>query len=314
MITYLETNIPSTRMPISEIFDAAEEKNAVPAAFTSGEEMRDFYSQVLGIESVTVHNGEENDLITPLFDNLFILEEHIDPEEIGLIIIIDDEVSKGDRMVNLGQYLQQRYELENADVLVLSGNHCSNFEYAIWYAEKIANSPDQINVVILGVTYMVRKEQRIISSYAIMGDAAAVCVVRPDSQENGLVKVVQKHSITNGSMYKAIMSNDNTLMLFKYYLKTISGLLKKSGMKADQFTHFLLQNANPEVTVECALNSGFKREQIYQDNLTKYGHLDCIDFILNLKDVTASAASGDKFFSFGTGWAGSFICLQLEKM
>ena len=64
---------------------------------------------------------------------------------------------------------------------------------------------------------------------------------------------------------------------------------------------------------QCFSSLGFKFEQIFTEILSAFGHLDCIDLIVNLKSLlNHNLKPATRAISFGTGWAGSNIALLLE--
>lgn len=313
MIKYVDYYVPQARVTLETVFDNISGTGKLPAAFETQEDGIHFFRNVTGIQEVA-HAAEITEaeqlhiLLSRFFDSNITT-----PFETELFILIGDDRNKGDRMANLGHYLQHTFKMENADVLVLQGNHCSNVEYAVSYAENILASGNVSNIIIAAANKLLRHEDRIIGSYAIQGDGAGLVHLNADKEDGVLVH--GKHSLTKGMLYQANVNEDNSLLLCKNYMLCIAGLMKKYKLKPAFISNVIIQNANHLLVTQCLTSLGFTREQVFTDNLTAYGHLDAIDFLVNLRSLMEkSPAKNTKMISFGTGWAGSNISLYLEQV
>jgi 3-oxoacyl-[acyl-carrier-protein] synthase III len=312
MIVHLDYLIPETKVSVKTVIESMDEKD-IPTFFETKEDAISFYENVLNLKEVA-DAKEKNEL--DLFDELItknINQKTVDPSEIDLIIIIDDALQRGNRMPNFGQYIQHSYGFNKADVLILSGNHCSNIEYAITYAELMLKSEMINNILIVGINKVKHYPERVIENYAIMGDGIGI-VVLSSKNEKG-VKVNGSFSLTHGAFYEADLSKIPPILLYKNYTLCISGLLKKYKLSPSMFSEIILQNANISAILECFKSLGFKTKKMNLDHISEYGHIDCIDFIINLKRVVdKNIEKSTKIISFGNGYAGSNICLNLETL
>jgi len=316
MIKYIDCYIPEDRMSVATVFDAVEEKRRLPLSFSTKEAGVAFFSEVLQLHDVA-HAMEigETEMIARVMQP-FLEKELVKPDQVDLLLLIDDELDKGTRIRNLGHYIQHTYKFINADVLVVSGNHCSNGEYVFHYGELMLDSGRIKNMLIVAVNKLQQKEDRLIGNYAVQGDGAAIALLTNETENTGSspgVLLKGKHSVINGALYEANLDSDNSLVLCKYYISCLTGLMSKYKLKARQIDYALIQNASHLLVGQCLNSIGFKSTQIFTENLTRYGHLDCIDFLLNLKEVAGRKQEKNMhLISFGSGWAGSYIGLYME--
>lgn len=310
MIIHLDYLIPETKISVEEVIQSMDD-TTMPTFFKTKEDAISFYENILHLKDVA--DAKDRTEIH-LFDELInrnIAEKKVIPSEIDLIIVIDDALQRGTRIENFGQYIQHTYGFSKADVLVLSGNHCSNVEYAITYAELMLKSESINNILIVAANKVEQKSERVIENYAIMGDGVGIVVL--SSKEEKGIKINGSHSLTYGAFYEANLAEISPILLYKNYALCISGLLKKYKISPSIFSEIILQNANVSAILECFKSLGFKTKKMNLDHISKYGHIDCVDFIINLKRVIdKKPASETKIISFGNGYAGSNICLNLE--
>ena len=225
--------------------------------------------------------------------------------------MIDDALKRGSRMANLAQFIQYTYAFKKADVLVLSGNHCANMEYAINYGELLLKSGEITSILIIGINKVTNYADRVIGNYGVLGDAIGIVLLNSDTSAG--IKVNGGFSLTNGIFYEADIDKADPILLYKHYMICISGMLKKIKLKPSSFSEVIIQNANYFGIMECLKGLGFNANQVNLDNITKYGHMDCIDFIVNLKTILSKKPKiSTNILSFGNGTAGSNICLHLE--
>ena len=311
MINYIDYFIPEHRMSIEKVFNCLTTKTALPAAFETCEDGIAFFKNVLGLKEVPDATGmNEAEMLAPVLTRFFETNT-VEASDIQWIILIGDELDKGSRIANLGHYIQHCYKLKNSNVIVISGNHCSNMEYALIYAKGMLESDAADNVLLLAINKLYHPQDRLIGSYAVEGDAAGLIFL--SNNIDSRVNILGVHAFTNGLLHKADMNTDNSLVLCKNYMICLSGFIKKFRIDPKEFEYILIQNANHLLVTQCFNSLGFRSEQLFTDNLSAFGHLGCLDFIVNLTTVMARDLKPfSKIMSFGIGWAGSNIALSLE--
>lgn len=313
MIKYLDYYIPEYRLSLEVIFQDATEKGNLHSAFKTADEGIQFFQQTINLQTVSYAGRMKVIDMLDVLLNRFLECKIVNNTEVQLIILIADDLARSERPPNLAQYIQHTYGFSGADLLVLSGNHCANIEHAVVLGEKLLKSGTVNNILILNANKYDRNDERIVGTYAVHGDGAGIVFLNND-QKDGIV-VKGSYSYTNGILHKADMEQNSSLVLCKNYLACLSGFVKKYSLSNKHAVTILVPNANCALIGQCLNSLGFKTEQLFVENIDKYGHLDAVDFIINLKSfVSKKHADGASFFSFGTGWAGSNICLYLQTV
>jgi len=311
MINYLDYYIPEERISVESVFNSLKAETDLAAPFNTSEDGIAFFNHVLGLREVAyAADMEEVEMLKPLLTK-FLHSNIVEPSGIDWLILIGDSLNKGFRMKNLAHYIQHIYDLNNMNVVEISGNHCSNIEYALIYAKSMLDAGSANNILLVAVNKMSIPQDRLVGSYAVKGDGAGLIFLKGDTDKG--VNILGVHAFTNGLLYEADVNKMNSLVLCKNYTHCLSTFMRKFSIKPEEISHIIIQNANPLLLAQCFSSLGFKFNKIYTENLSAFGHLDCIDFIVNIKSLLKhNLALGTKVISFGTGWAGSNIAILLE--
>lgn len=312
-IQYIDYFIPEGRIGIDDIFSEASAASKMPPAFSTPQEGADFFKSTLALEMVSCSQGltEEQmlgSLLTKMID-----AKIVDCKDIDLIISIGDDQGNSQRMLNPGHYIQFKYGFVHADVMAFSGNHCANTEYAIVLAEGLLKCGKANHILVINASIFRSHADRIVGTYGVHGDAAGIVYL--NNVINDGISITGHHSYTNGILYKADVNEKMlSLVLCKNYLTCLSGFIRKFSIQPEDIVAIIVQNANYHLVSQCLQSLGFMPKLLFLENISKYGHLDSIDFIVNLKSIMESNyQEGTNFISFGAGWAGSNCCLFMQK-
>jgi 3-oxoacyl-[acyl-carrier-protein] synthase III len=198
--------------------------------------------------------------------------------------------------------------MDNAWIFNLSGNHCANIDYALTIASEIAgNNPRINNILILGNVKINDPAERLIGTYGLLSDGSGAMLL--NKQVSGW-SLKQSRILSAGRLHHVDLNRDDSLLLCKYYVRCMQELLQQAGLQPEQVAHVITQNANPLLVTQCMESIGISNNKLFTENSSRYAHMDCVDFLVNLKDLTGNLQqSTDKgnILTFGTGWAGSFI-------
>lgn len=309
-IAHIRYYIPENRVPVEDIINRVSDKH-IPAVFTSKEAYIDFIKNELKVHTIRVEElMNDREMLTNTVEQFF-TDGAAEPDEIDLIIVAQEEDQR--QQANPGQFIQYEFELANAYVLNVSGNHCANIDHALTLASHLANSNNHINnILILGNVKIANPVGRLVGTYGILSDASGAMLLKKDAK--GLC-LKDSRMLSAGRFYEVNLNRDDSLILCKYYVKTLKELLQQADVLPHQVAHIITQNANPLLTNQCLEMAGLDIEKIFTANQTKYAHLDCLDFLVNLKDLSTTIDSTKKegfILSFGTGWAGSYIASLLS--
>ncbi|CAN5680189.1 ketoacyl-ACP synthase III [soil metagenome] len=309
-IAHISYYVPENRLPVSELIKAIQRQD-LPAVFADKDAYTKFITEELNVDSIRVEDSlSDKEMLTNTVEQIF-TEGAAEPEEIDLIILAQEEDQR--QKLNLGQYIQYEFELNNAYVLNIDGNHCANIDHALTLASQVANNNEQINnVLILGNVKVNKPKDRLVGTYGLLSDGSGAMLLKKGIKGPGLKS---SRIISAGRFHDVNLDRDESLILCKYYVKTIKELLDRNNIAPDDVAHIITQNANPLLINQCLDMVGLDTEKIFTANQTKYSHLDCLDFLVNLKDLSTEIEATKNeglILSFGTGWAGSFIASFLS--
>lgn len=312
-LAYAGYYIPEESLSISDLVTRLS-TGTLPADFQEPEDFLDFAGGVLNLDAIRIcTQTDELSMATKMMDKL--LEEHpFDSTGIRLILTTF-EPGRGPRP-NLGHYVQGRYGMSNATVLNISGNHCANLDVAFDAACRhyIAGNGD---VLVLNAVKALHHDQRIIGSYGVLGDGAGAFLF---SDSEPIIERIDHLLLCNGALYAADMRMDATMIHLKYLVKGIRELLHRNDVQPSAIASILVQNANPLLVTQAVLAAGLDPEKIYTGNFGRYGHLDSLDFLVNLHTVlndnaaipSSQDGTGKLVLSIGLGWAGSYAFTLLK--
>jgi len=308
-ISYLDYYIPGEELPIGD-FLAGIDETSIPPNFKDKAAYEKFIASVLELKSIRIEPRQsEPEMVGGLLEKMFSRHE-IEPAEIDLIILAQEPPLS--RMTNLAQFIQYSYKMNRAFVMHTSGNLCTNIEVALDTACSLMDSRQDLNnILIIGAIKVEETEKRIIGTYGIFGDGAGIMLV---SRRDRKIKLLDSEILCDGSFYKVDLNTDYTTIHSQNYLTSINNLIGRNSLEDELIDKIIIQNANPLLVSQCIALAGFDNEKIFSDNFGKYGHLDCLDFLINLKDATRdNPGPGEKLIlSLGIGWAGTYVSSLLS--
>jgi len=309
-IKYIDYYIPPEQLSIERFVECIDD-DAVPGGFSGKEEYQEFINEILRLKNIRVEKKlSEIEMLDLLLADLFAKENLLPPSEIDIILVAESE-SSFPRTKNLGQYLQHRHKMDNAYVMNLSGNYCANIDFAVSTAHRLLTGDRTIrNILVVSVCKIKDLSKRIVGSYALLSDAAGIMLL---SQEDAMVTEVNNNMISNGLLYDSSLNEDNSLLHCKYYIKCLVDLLNKNGLTNRDIGCIIIQNANMLMISQCIASIGLDTGKIFHNNLGRYGHMDCLDYLVNLKDaIEGNHHKNGRILTFGTGIAGNYIASVLE--
>ncbi len=126
------------------------------------------------------------------------------------------------------------------------------------------------------------------------------------------LRLRDKVVISSARLHDVDINEDNSIVHCISYVKCISDLIKKTSINDNNIERILIQNANPLMITQCIASAGLDKNKIFTENTGKYGHMDYVDFTINLKDILDEGITDkDRYIlTFGTGHTGSYVsCL-----
>lgn len=307
----LDCYCPGDSLSVADLLTHVE-LTTLPTGFQRIADYQLFAESVLNTKAVVIEKDlDEGGMLGELLDKLF-LTEIVRPAEVDLVIMAKEAKTDFNYRHNLGQALLHQYGMTNAYVLNVSGNHCANAEVALGLADHLLKGSTSLsNILILTCTKTEHPADRIIGTYGILGDGAGLLLRR---RSGNAFQLIDQEICCNPALHIIDLNKDNSLWHAKYQSKCISTLLRRNRVEVGCIRKIVIQNANPLLIMHSLNEIGLTPEKVFDDNFGRYGHLDSVDFILNLKDLLNSGEvnSGEWVLTFNMGWAGTYICSLLS--
>jgi 3-oxoacyl-[acyl-carrier-protein] synthase III len=311
-ITYIDYYISQEELSIPDFLDAISPPD-IPKGFKDKPDYSRFIQDVLKLKSIKIETQmDEASMIGHVIEKLFDTQS-IRPEEIDIILATQEPGYL--TQPNIARMLQYKYKISNASVAHINGNHCANIEMAIHFAHSLLlSNPNLNNIMIITSNKVQSVEKRIFGSYAVVGDAAGIMIISRNSSGNAkyCLHLHDNVFISTAKLFDANVNDDNSIAHCLSYVKCISDLIKRNSITDNQIEKILIQNANPLMITQCMASAGLNKNKIFIENVGKYGHMNYVDFTINMKDILDKGISNkDRFIlTFGTGHTGSYVsCL-----
>lgn len=310
-ITYLDYYVPETELTISSFLERIE-VNSIPACFNDREEYRLFIENILDLKSIKIEEELGTaEMIGILIEKMFETQA-IDPEEIDIIILAQENDDHEGGGGNLSSYIQHRYRMKNAFIANISGNQCIDVEVALAFISSLFESRRDIaNILLMGAVKPKSLKKRIVGAYGIMGDGAGIALIRKNQPG---ISLIDQTIRSNGRFYKGFPTGpgpggDAIIQYSESYFNCISHLLESHALIDGDIEKIIIQNANPLIVSQFIPRLGLNSNKIFNANLGRYGHLNQLDFLVNLKSISRLPAidKSKYLLSLGSGWYGTFI-------
>lgn len=311
-ITYIDYYIPEEELAVTHFLEHIDVKS-MPPGFKNKQEYAMFIEGILKLKSIRVEPkldaaGMMGQLVERMFNT-----QNIKPEEIDIIMFVQEPEVIARK--NVAKYLQYEYKMNKAYTINVSGNHCANNEVALDLASSLLQQrKDLNNILVVSVSKMETLDKRVFGTFALVGDAAGLMLINNQNVGKYNLGLVDNEIISDGSFHDVNVNEDSSLIHCKSYSKCITDLVKKNSLSSEDIEKIIIPNANTLLVSQCLAAAGLDTKKIFSNNLGKYGHMDCVDFLINLRDMLDEGIVNKNryIFSFGTGSAGSYISSLLS--
>lgn len=308
-IEYLDYYVPENRVSIEEFIDNIPEE-VVLKYYLSKEKCLRYCKKDLMLKSIPVENKLKDFQTLEILLNKMFDSKVIERDEIDVIILAQEHYNYS--LENIGQYIQNKYEMNNAFVFNISGNHCNDVELAIRVSKGLMAESDEIkNILIISSSQIKDMADRLVGKICVLGDGAGIVLLKRDGEQ---FRILDTKNSTNGYFYDFKVGQDNYLHHYRYGVNLISKILERNNLNSEQIKKVIIQNINPELRINYFTRFGISREKVFIDNIGKNGHITCIDFIANLKELKDSNIlnKNDILLCLGLGLAGSYQATVLS--
>jgi len=279
-------------------FKNALPNDLIPASFVDKEDYFEFIESTIGYNFISIEEQlQELEMLQKLLERFF-ASSGSTPKNIDYLILAVEQP-----LANLGHLLLQRLGFENTKVLVISGNNCVNIEIAIDMAVKNEYFG---NSLIVSYAKHQKLEDRIFGSFALKGDGAGLVYIDDDAK----ISLVNTQVVSHGQLTNNI---ENTSMIhFKYYIKVLKDIVKHTGVNREDIAKLYIQSANPLLYIEALNTVGFDTELVYKKNIEKYGHLDGVDTVINIKEFMNNGNPKQLALAISSGWLGTYTASMMQ--
>lgn len=312
-ITYIDYYIPEEEMIITDLLENIDVKS-VPPSFKTKLEYAVFIESILKLKSIRVETKlDAADMIGVLIERMFNTQD-VKAEEIDVVMFAQEP--EAFRKKNLAKYLQHRFKMSNAYTVNVSGNLCANNEIALKIAGSLCRSHKDVNsILIVSAAKPESIDKRVFGTFAIAGDAAGIMLVSSKNRGGKYnLRLLDNVIMSDGSFHDVDVNVDSSLVHCKSYSMCIMELIKKNSLRDESIEKIIIPNANTMMISQCLAAAGLKTNKIFSNNIGKYGHMDCVDFPINLKDMLDEGIVNKNryVFSFGTGSIGTYVSSLLS--
>lgn len=298
-INYLDFHVANTLIDVS-IFLEKITKDHLPKDFDTVEEYAVFVKSILGYEQLSIEEVlSETEIVEELVHKFF-LSTGATASEIEFIIISSEK-----SITNLGQHLIKKFKLSRAKTIQISGNNCANIDVAI---DMVCRNTYFGNALVITHTRQNHIKDRIFESYAIKGDGAGLIYI------NNRGKLILKDTqIINSLEIPDNSLAGSSLVHYKYYNDSLGKLSKANIIFPENIDYIVLQNANTLLYKQSIKFNGFDDSKIMSKNHSKYGHLDGLDILINLKTIIDENDDTSLIIVLNFGWSGVYTASLYKK-
>lgn len=309
-ISYADYYLGNKELSTDSLISGLNELDC-PKIFDALEDYEIFVQNILNLESIRVETEKSVTQMLEHLMNSFFKTNYAKKEEIDFLILIEPRTDEANEGFNITKYLSYKFGL-SCPSIVLSGNNCANIEYALIFAKSLLiSNPRFGNILILGACKINNPKNRIITNYGVYGDGAGICLVHKNP-----ILYIDDYNLINESIFYDPSNNEKYPDLHRSnYVNCIKDLLSKNQLSPQSVHKIFIQNANHLLFSQTLMNLQIEWSKVFDENLDKYGHIDCVDFFVNLNNYLASSLLTEhlNIISFGIGINGSYAALLLKN-
>lgn len=305
-ILYSDYYLPSNTVSAKDIL--LDSKNFL-AEYSSSNimEAANKYVKEYELSEITVEkDGDIIEIFSAMLSKM-LKKIEIVPEEIKNIFYTSFTHYDYNNYVSVPYYLQEKYKLTNASVMILN-QHCASTLQAMRIADSLSKSEKGACSLIISPCFYERSEDRYAGGISLFGDGASIMLIGDDDCDEGF-KIIDSFSVSDGhaSLYcydKINNFENNKYDNFKIRLiafDSISKVVGKAVKKYETWFHnskFIIGQSVGGKHIEKYFKNA---ENIYQNFYG--GHMKDVDTTRNLREVMdlTKFEKGDKISLIALG-------------
>lgn len=276
MTTFLdqiEAYAPERRVPVADLADRLSLNRSKVRLF----------NRVHGLQEIRFDPG------LSLFDVVLPAARRVvaatpDAARIRYVIFAHTTQALAPAHVDPARVIAERLALPHAEPFALTQQNCASGLGAVSVAGELlrAEAPEDLALVVTGEQAFSPKVQ-LIKDTAIMGDAAAACLVRLDGVGDPVRSYVTR---TLGDFSAAmLLDEERDLQFGKVYAPVLADVVRQAVAEAGASwsdVHLVIpHNVNLQSWRQTIGELGIPREQVFLDNVPRFGHCFASDVFLN---------------------------------
>jgi 3-oxoacyl-[acyl-carrier-protein] synthase III len=204
-----------------------------------------------------------------------------------------------------------RLEMPNVVPYGISFSRCVNTVHAADYAASLVASGRHANVLVLAADSMQEGFSRIVDpGISVVSDVASCMLVSGSARSEVSYLIAASAAHVDWTLSR-ISSQENFPEFFR---RTVDGmacvskkLLDLTGCLASDHAQLITNTVNRSVVRIFSQATGVSVGRIFSENVSKLGHCDGADLIVNLRDYSITSASSQSVMAIANGpfmWGG----------
>jgi 3-oxoacyl-[acyl-carrier-protein] synthase-3 len=210
--------------------------------------------------------------------------------------------------------LLSRLRLDHAFPIGVTLSECSNLLTALEVAANFVRAGRCRNALLITTDKVADGASRIVApEVAVASDSAASILVT--HEPGGLFELlaVERHILP---LQYERHPHEDIVQYLKLSAQGVGEICAKTmaavGKTPADFAWLISNNFNTSVSKLVAMQSGFPPQQVYSDNISRFGHSFAADNLINLADCLSAhpPAAGDLFMLLASGphmWGGAVL-------
>ncbi|MGH3735191.1 MAG: 3-oxoacyl-ACP synthase [Micromonosporaceae bacterium] len=230
-----------------------------------------------------------------------------DPASVDCLVLCSSSFPDGTGAHGeLVQTVMSGLGLDDADFVGVTLHSCANLLSGITVAEAMVASRRYRQVLVIGADRVTDERVRM-EKFALFSDGAASCLVSAEPGDFALVSCAAAHRVRDLDWSGEISSD---------LARTVNQrLLKSAGVTLEEIAGLMHANIFRPIIVLKEMQAGFAAEQLYTDNIVRYGHCFAADPLINLVDrVAAGTVEDNRYYMLASSVPGIRIGAVLRKL
>jgi 3-oxoacyl-[acyl-carrier-protein] synthase-3 len=214
--------------------------------------------------------------------------------------------------------VRQRLGLTGAESFGVTQNDCASGLAAVDIAGELLRAggdPDSAALVLTGEKHGARLV-RLVKNASIMGEAGAACLVCLGGPGSRVLSCAVR---TAGEFADGFLMSDDAGARFNqgygsHVVEVIDEALDRADRKLADITMIIPHNVNVSSWRKLCARLGLGLNQVFLDNVSRYGHCYCADPFVNLVSMRDRGllASGGLYLMVAVGIGGTFAATVIE--